>query len=352
MATTMSRKSRTPKRCRRIIRPGARRPQAPSSAHPFALVCWCRRASRRTVFGGLIVTGVGKGWGIDPKANSGSRAARARAWIWVATRRRDRMAFVFGQQRGAQAAGEGVFSLDKASYWCRGQAVTVGINRTSGAILTQDIVVTLVLSGGTPGLDYPNGTITQLATFKAGTNPTFQSVQFQTNNNRPLRRHGNLGLDPERERRRRAGRASCGSSDDPGTRQPARDCGEPSQRWAGNARDDHRRQLRGGGPHVRQCSGPGRFDSRRTGRGPGAALRVVRRLVRHREPGDSRLPHRSNGARAHAHPNDTAHTWALPGHVRRTRDDRGPVDRCCSIQQHQPDRPGGSVHVHCCSDHH
>lgn len=105
-------------------------------------------------------------------------------WVWVALAAVLAGMFVLGEGQRADAIGEGVFSLDKASYTIpEGQAVTVGVNRASGGILSQDIVVTLVLSGGTPGLDYPNATITQLATFKAGTNLTSQTVQFQTNNN-------------------------------------------------------------------------------------------------------------------------------------------------------------------------
>jgi hypothetical protein len=83
----------------------------------------------------------------------------------------------------ANAIGEGVFSLDKPAYSTpEGTAVTVGVNRVNGGTLTADIDVTLTLVGGTAGIDYPSAATTKIAQFKAGTNVSYQSVQFQTLN--------------------------------------------------------------------------------------------------------------------------------------------------------------------------
>ena len=86
--------------------------------------------------------------------------------------------------RPAYAVGEGTFSLNKTEYVTQeGTAFPVVVNRTGGAVLTQDVVVTVQLSGGTVDEDYPSGTITQLFTFKAGTNlSTTMPFFFQTLN--------------------------------------------------------------------------------------------------------------------------------------------------------------------------
>ncbi len=101
-------------------------------------------------------------------------------WLFVVT-----LAVVAlgSQSYHADAAGEGVFSLDKSEYSTpEGTAVTVGVNRTDGGVIQKDITVTLQLVGGTAGVDYPASTVTQIAVFKAGTSQTFASVQFQTLN--------------------------------------------------------------------------------------------------------------------------------------------------------------------------
>src|SRR5262249_19166979 len=46
----------------------------------------------------------------------------------------------------------------------------------NGGTLAQDITVQVGIIDGTPGFDYPNATITQIVTFKAGTNPTSMPV--------------------------------------------------------------------------------------------------------------------------------------------------------------------------------
>lgn len=110
-----------------------------------------------------------------------SRWRRRGVWIVAAL-----VAFValWGQRPlPAGAAGEGVFTLDKPAYSVlEGEAVTVGVNRASGGTLTQDITVTLQLSGGTVDQDYPASTVTQQLVFKANTNPTSMQLQFQTLN--------------------------------------------------------------------------------------------------------------------------------------------------------------------------
>ncbi|MCA9825105.1 MAG: IPT/TIG domain-containing protein [Dehalococcoidia bacterium] len=83
----------------------------------------------------------------------------------------------------AVAAGAGVFALDKPEYFVQeGAAVGVTILRTEGTTLTNDVTVTLELEGGTVNEDYPASTITQLATFVKGSNPTQVTVFFQTLN--------------------------------------------------------------------------------------------------------------------------------------------------------------------------
>ena len=80
---------------------------------------------------------------------------------------------LFGHEaaRPVHAVGEGTFSLNKTEYVTQeGTAFPVVVNRTGGSVLTQDVVVTVQLSGGTVDEDYPSGTITQPFTFKAGTN--------------------------------------------------------------------------------------------------------------------------------------------------------------------------------------
>lgn len=84
-------------------------------------------------------------------------------------------------------SGFGLYSLDKSSYsTLEGQAVTVGINVTGAGTLSADVAVTLQLTP--PTVDgngnplYPISTVTQTFTFKAGTVPTFGTLQFQTLN--------------------------------------------------------------------------------------------------------------------------------------------------------------------------
>ncbi len=90
---------------------------------------------------------------------------------------------VMGHPAPVSAAGEGIFSLDKTSYDVdEGNAVIVGVNRTQGGTLTQDITVTLQLSGGIVDQDYPASTITQTVVFKQNTNSTFLPASFQTIN--------------------------------------------------------------------------------------------------------------------------------------------------------------------------
>jgi len=90
---------------------------------------------------------------------------------------------VVGHAVPASAAGEGIFSLDKTSYDVdEGNAVVVGVNRAQGGTLTQDITVTLQLSGGIVDQDYPASTITQTVVFKQNTNTTFLPLSFQTLN--------------------------------------------------------------------------------------------------------------------------------------------------------------------------
>ena len=77
----------------------------------------------------------------------------------------------------ANAIGEGVFSLDKSEYFVReGESLPVQVVRANGGTLVQDITVQVGIIDGTPGYDYPNATITQIVTFKAGTNPTSMPV--------------------------------------------------------------------------------------------------------------------------------------------------------------------------------
>lgn len=88
----------------------------------------------------------------------------------------------------ARAAGEGVFSLDKAEYeTLEGQAVLVTVKRTDGGILTAPIEVQLALSpgphtGSGTGFDWPPSDEVKLVTFAAGSNLTQQSVYIQTLN--------------------------------------------------------------------------------------------------------------------------------------------------------------------------
>ena len=92
---------------------------------------------------------------------------------------------LFGHEaaRPAFAVGEGTFGLDKPEYVTQeGTAVAVTVNRTGGAVLTQDVVLTVQLSEGTVDEDYPSGTITQLYTFKQGTNEASKTFFFQTLN--------------------------------------------------------------------------------------------------------------------------------------------------------------------------
>jgi hypothetical protein len=86
-------------------------------------------------------------------------------------------------QRGATAAGEGIFELDKVEYSTpEGTAVLVTVKRTSGATLTVDVQVQLELEGGDPNVDYPASEQTKLVTFPKNTNLTQQSVFIQTLN--------------------------------------------------------------------------------------------------------------------------------------------------------------------------
>ena len=88
----------------------------------------------------------------------------------------------------ARAAGEGVFSLDKAEYeTLEGQAVLVTVKRTDGGILTAPIEVQLALSpgphtGSGTGFDWPPSDEVKLVTFPAGSNLTQQQVYVQTLN--------------------------------------------------------------------------------------------------------------------------------------------------------------------------
>ncbi|MGH2632677.1 MAG: hypothetical protein ACRDG3_04635, partial [Tepidiformaceae bacterium] len=101
-------------------------------------------------------------------------------------------ALLWGRPSHAKAdlppgSGFGLYSLDKAQYsTLEGQAVTVGINVTGAGTLSADVAVTLQLTPPTVDANnnplYPVSTITQTFTFKAGTVPTFGTLQFQTLN--------------------------------------------------------------------------------------------------------------------------------------------------------------------------
>ena len=98
----------------------------------------------------------------------------------------------------ASAVGEGTFGLDAAAFcpqiiqqqlnlapgYCveEGTAVPVTVYRAGGAVLTQDVEITVQLSDGTVDEDYPSGTITQTYKFKQGTNETSKTFMFQTLN--------------------------------------------------------------------------------------------------------------------------------------------------------------------------
>lgn len=79
--------------------------------------------------------------------------------------------------------GAGVYNLDEDAYSVvEGEVLFVKVLRTDGAVLTNDVVVTVVISTGVEGYDYPLETITQLATFKKDTNPSEMTIGFQTLN--------------------------------------------------------------------------------------------------------------------------------------------------------------------------
>lgn len=82
-----------------------------------------------------------------------------------------------------RAAGEGIFELDQVAYQAdEGTAVYVTVKRTSGATLTNDVLVQLELEGGTTNVEYPASEQTKLVTFPKNTNLTQQSVFVQTLN--------------------------------------------------------------------------------------------------------------------------------------------------------------------------
>jgi hypothetical protein len=114
-------------------------------------------------------------------------ASRAHRWAWLLFALSIGVLALWGEARPALAVGEGNFSLDKAAYSTpEGTAVEVDVLRTSGGVLQQDVAVTVGLSGGTAGFDYPNSTVTQIATFKAGENVTRIPLFFQTLNQNRL----------------------------------------------------------------------------------------------------------------------------------------------------------------------
>ncbi len=98
------------------------------------------------------------------------------------------LAFSHQTAISVRAAGEGIFSLDKAEYeTLEGQAVLVTVTRTQGGILTAPIDVQLALgvgshSGSGTGFDWPPSDEVKLLTFPAGSNLTQQQVFIQTLN--------------------------------------------------------------------------------------------------------------------------------------------------------------------------
>ncbi len=98
------------------------------------------------------------------------------------------LAFSHQAATPVRAAGEGIFSLDKAEYeTLEGQAVLVTVTRTQGGILTAPIEVQLALGIGThtgsgTGFDWPPSDEVKLLTFPAGSNLTQQQVFIQTLN--------------------------------------------------------------------------------------------------------------------------------------------------------------------------
>lgn len=101
---------------------------------------------------------------------------------------------VLSQAPGAEAQGEGVFTLNLNKYEVvEGEAFDVVILRTGGATLAQDVTVTVQLcttdplipgchQSGIAGVDFPEATVTQQVVFPAGSNLPSQTVRFQSLN--------------------------------------------------------------------------------------------------------------------------------------------------------------------------
>ena len=86
------------------------------------------------------------------------------------------------QAEDAKAVGEGIFQLDKTEYFVpEGTAFPVVIERTDGAVLTEDVQVILTVDALTE-FDIPSAEATKLVTFPKGTNFTSRTVLIQTLN--------------------------------------------------------------------------------------------------------------------------------------------------------------------------
>ena len=109
----------------------------------------------------------------------------ARRWVWAlgVVLLAAVAAGVAASGPPVRAAGEGVFSLDQPFYSTEeGTAALVTVLRTGGGTLTNDVTVTLQLSGGIEGDDYEVASTTQSTTFPKNQDVTARTVAFQTLN--------------------------------------------------------------------------------------------------------------------------------------------------------------------------
>jgi hypothetical protein len=89
---------------------------------------------------------------------------------------------VAGEPEEVEAVGEGVFQLDKTAYQTpEGTAALITVQRTDGAVLTNDVQVILAVDGVTE-FDIPSAEATKLLTFPKGTNLASLPVFVQTLN--------------------------------------------------------------------------------------------------------------------------------------------------------------------------
>ncbi len=87
-----------------------------------------------------------------------------------------------GEPEEVAAVGEGVFQLDKTAYETpEGTAAIITVQRTDGAVLTNDVQVILAVDGVTE-FDIPSAEATKLLTFPKGTNLSSLPVFVQTLN--------------------------------------------------------------------------------------------------------------------------------------------------------------------------